>query len=48
MKEQLSYEIDNVDRNILSLLQHDARRPYTEIAKKLLSQAELYMYAWIN
>lgn len=34
MKEQLSYEIDNVDRNILSLLQHDARRPYTEIAKK--------------
>ena len=34
MKEQLSYEIDNVDRTILSLLQHDARKPYTEIAKK--------------
>ena len=34
MKEQLSYEIDNVDRNILSLLQHNARKPYTEIAKK--------------
>ncbi|MCO6358455.1 AsnC family transcriptional regulator [Roseivirga pacifica] len=29
-----NYEIDNVDLSILSLLQHDAKKPYTEIAKK--------------
>ncbi|WP_420385927.1 Lrp/AsnC ligand binding domain-containing protein [Roseivirga sp.] len=27
------YEIDNVDLKILSLLQHNAKKPYTEIAK---------------
>lgn len=29
------YHIDNLDRKILSLLQHDGRLPYTDIAKKL-------------
>lgn len=29
-----NYEIDNVDLSILSLLQNDAKKPYTEIAKK--------------
>lgn len=27
------YEIDNVDLSILSILQHDAKKPYTEVAK---------------
>ena len=29
-----NYEIDNVDIKILSLLQHQAKKPYTEIAKQ--------------
>lgn len=29
-----NYEIDNVDLKILSLLQHKAKKPYTEVAKK--------------
>lgn len=29
-----NYEIDNVDLKILSLLQHNAKKPYTEIAKQ--------------
>lgn len=29
-----NYEIDNVDIKILSLLQHNAKRPYTEVAKQ--------------
>jgi len=29
-----NYEIDNVDLKILSLLQHNAKKPYTEVAKK--------------
>ena len=28
-----NYEIDNVDLKILSLLQNNAKKPYTEIAK---------------
>ncbi len=28
------YEIDNVDLSILSILQHDAKKPYTEVAKQ--------------
>jgi len=28
-----NYEIDNVDLKILSLLQHNAKKPYTEVAK---------------
>lgn len=28
------YEIDNVDLKILSLLQHNAKKPYTEVAKQ--------------
>ena len=27
------YEIDNVDLSILSILQNDAKKPYTEVAK---------------
>ncbi len=30
-----TYQIDNLDRKILSLLQHDGRLAYTDIAKKL-------------
>ncbi len=30
------YEIDNVDRKILSILLNDARTPYLEIARKLI------------
>ena len=30
------YEIDNLDRKILRLLQKDARMPYLEIARKLI------------
>ncbi len=33
------YEIDNLDRQILSILTRDGRTPYTEIAKKLLVSA---------
>ena len=29
-------EIDNVDREIISILLEDAKTPYTEIAKKIL------------
>jgi len=29
-----NYEIDNVDLKILSLLQHNAKKPYTEVAKQ--------------
>lgn len=31
-----NYQIDNVDRSILSILMGNAKTPYTEIAKKLL------------
>lgn len=31
-----NYEIDNVDRKIMSILQQDARTPYLEIARKLI------------
>lgn len=30
------YHIDNVDREIMEILMHNARTPYTEIAQKLL------------
>ena len=33
------YQIDKVDRSILSILMEDAKTPYTEIAKKLLVSA---------
>lgn len=33
--EAKNYQIDNVDRNILSILMQDARIPYTEIAEKV-------------
>ena len=37
MTEQVqNYEIDNLDRDILSILMEDVTIPYTEIAKKLL------------
>jgi len=37
MPEQAqNYEIDNLDRDILSILMEDVMIPYTEIAKKLL------------
>ena len=37
MTEQTqNYEIDNLDRDILSILMEDVTIPYTEIAKKLL------------
>ena len=37
MPEQTqNYEIDNLDRDILSILMEDVTIPYTEIAKKLL------------
>ena len=29
------YEIDNVDLSILSILQHDAKKPFTEVAKQV-------------
>lgn len=29
-----NYEIDNVDLKILSVLQHNAKKPYTEVAKQ--------------
>lgn len=32
----LNYEIDNTDRQILTLLLQDARMPYLEIARKLI------------
>ena len=35
-RQTLNYEIDNVDREIISILMKDARTPYTEIAKKLI------------
>lgn len=35
-KTDANYEIDNLDRQILSLLMEDVTIPYTEIAKKLL------------
>jgi Lrp/AsnC family transcriptional regulator, regulator for asnA, asnC and gidA len=31
-----NYQIDSVDRKILSILQEDARTPYLEIARKLI------------
>tara|TARA_B110000971_G_scaffold53981_1_gene54997 strand:+ start:295 stop:756 length:462 start_codon:yes stop_codon:yes gene_type:complete len=31
-----NYQIDNIDRSILSILMGNAKTPYTEIAKKLL------------
>ena len=31
----MNYEIDNLDRNILRILQADARTPYLEIAREL-------------
>ena len=35
-EEDSHYEIDNLDREILSMLMEDAKIPYTEIAKKLI------------
>jgi Lrp/AsnC family transcriptional regulator for asnA, asnC and gidA len=32
----MNYQIDNVDRSIMSILLEDARTPYTEIAQKLI------------
>tara|TARA_B100001093_G_C26291445_1_gene785442 strand:- start:6 stop:467 length:462 start_codon:yes stop_codon:yes gene_type:complete len=32
----LNYQIDNIDRGILNYLIHNAKTPYTEIAKKLI------------
>lgn len=32
----MNYEFDNVDKQILSLLMADARKPYSEIAKEIL------------
>ena len=29
-----NYELDNIDLRILELLMQDAKRPYTEVAKK--------------
>jgi len=34
-----NYQIDNIDRGILSELMKDAKTPYTEIAKKLIVSA---------
>ena len=34
-----NYQIDNLDRSILSILMQDAKTPYTEIAKKMLISA---------
>ena len=36
LSEQENYEIDNLDKQILSLLMKDATLSYTEIAKKLI------------
>ena len=33
------YQIDKIDRSILSVLMEDAKTPYTEIAKKMLVSA---------
>ena len=33
------YQIDNIDRGILSILMKDAKTPYTEIAKKMIVSA---------
>jgi len=33
------YEIDNVDLKILSILQHNAKKPYTEVAKQAFVSA---------
>lgn len=35
-KMDINYEIDSVDRQILSILQQDARTPYSEIARQLI------------
>ena len=35
-KHVTNYEIDNLDREIISILMKDAKVPYTEIAKKLI------------
>lgn len=35
----LNYEIDSLDRKILSMLQQDARTSYSEIARKLIVSA---------
>ena len=35
-KHDVHYEIDDLDRSILSILTEDAKTPYTEIAKKLI------------
>jgi Lrp/AsnC family transcriptional regulator for asnA, asnC and gidA len=35
MKEPKNYEIDNTDLNILAQLSKDAKKPYTEVAKKV-------------
>lgn len=35
LKQPENFQIDNVDRQIISLLMEDAMMPYTEIAKKL-------------
>jgi len=34
-----NYQIDKIDRSILSILMQDAKTPYTEIAKKMLISA---------
>ena len=35
MMSAMNYEIDNLDRSILRILQKDARTPYLEIAREL-------------
>jgi Lrp/AsnC family leucine-responsive transcriptional regulator len=34
-KAQMSHELDEMDRKILTLLKHDARLPYADIGKKV-------------
>lgn len=36
---KVNYQIDNIDRGILSALMKNAKTPYTEIAKKLIVSA---------
>ncbi|MFN7328021.1 MAG: AsnC family transcriptional regulator, partial [Bacteroidota bacterium] len=39
-----NYELDNVDLRILELLMQDAKRPYTEVAKKVnVSQGTVHV-----
>jgi len=39
-----NYEIDNTDLKILEILTHDAKKPYTEVAKKVfVSQGTIHV-----